>query len=103
MVNNKERRLYQSPANFGWGTLTLSGLAFKIFINAITGVIIVSLLAFLEEIGWRAWMLPKINKNIRCKKRSVDWRCNLGFMARSFYAKWYSLFERSTDLFNIAD
>ncbi len=64
----KKDALYISPSNFGWGTLTASELVFKIFFNAITGVVIVSALAFLEEIGWRGWMLPRLVKQFNVKK-----------------------------------
>jgi membrane protease YdiL (CAAX protease family) len=64
----KKDDLYISPSNFDWGTLTLSELVFKIFNNAITGVVIVSALAFLEEIGWRGWMLPRLVKQFNVKK-----------------------------------
>jgi membrane protease YdiL (CAAX protease family) len=67
-LTTKREGLYQSPGNFGWGTLTVKELAFRIFTNAITGIIIVSLLAFLEEIGWRAWMLPRLIKKFNVKK-----------------------------------
>jgi membrane protease YdiL (CAAX protease family) len=67
-LTTKKEGLYISPGNFGWGTLTSSGLVFKIFINAITGVVIVSALAFLEEIGWRGWMLPRLIKQFNVKK-----------------------------------
>jgi membrane protease YdiL (CAAX protease family) len=67
LTMNKEG-LYYSPDSLGWGTLTLSRLVFRILINAITGVIIVSLLAYLEEIGWRAWMLPRLIKEFNVRK-----------------------------------
>jgi len=59
--------LYHAPDKFGWGIVNVAGLASKIVINAIIGVVVVSVHAFLEEIGWRAWMLPRlINKfNVR--------------------------------------
>ena len=60
--------LYHSPDNLGWGTLTLGGLIARISFNAITGVIVVSLFAFLEEIGWRAWMLPRLIKRFDVKR-----------------------------------
>ncbi|MBX3255382.1 MAG: CPBP family intramembrane metalloprotease [Chitinophagaceae bacterium] len=64
----KEEGLYISPNNFGWGSLTSGELIFKIFINALTGVVIVSVLAFLEEVGWRAWMLPRLIKQFNVRK-----------------------------------
>jgi membrane protease YdiL (CAAX protease family) len=67
----KKEGLYVSPSDFNWGMLTSSELAFKISINAITGVVIVSALAFLEEIGWRGWMLPRLIKQFNVKKGIV--------------------------------
>src|SRR5262245_17176768 len=64
----KQEGLYISPSNFGWGNLTLNELIFKIFINALKGVVIVSVLAFLEEVGWRGWMLPRLIKQFNVKK-----------------------------------
>ena len=49
--------LYHAPA---WGELTPSGLIARIATNAIAGVLVVSLLALLEEIGWRGWLLPRL-------------------------------------------
>lgn len=63
-----EQAMYHSPESLGWGTLTFGEVIFKIVINAVTGVIVVSLLAFLEEIGWRAWMLPRLIKRFDVKK-----------------------------------
>jgi len=51
---------YHTPATLGWGVLTPIGLAVRIAMNAIAGVVIVSILALFEEIGWRAWLLPRL-------------------------------------------
>ena len=67
-LNANKKELYHAPDNLGWGTITLGELVFRILFNAITGVIVVSLLAFLEEIGWRAWMLPRLIKRFEVKK-----------------------------------
>ena len=64
----KEKGLYISPGSFDWGTLTSIELVLKIFVNAIMGVVVVSALAFLEEIGWRGWMLPRLIKQFNVKK-----------------------------------
>jgi CAAX protease family protein len=52
--------LYHTPASRGWGELTIAGLAGHIFLNAVVGVAANSFMAFFEEIGWRAWLLPRL-------------------------------------------
>jgi membrane protease YdiL (CAAX protease family) len=87
----KKGGLYISPGGFGWGTLTSNELVVKIFINAITGVVIVSALAFLEEIGWRGWMLPRLIEQFNVKK---------GILIDSlFWALWHVPFMLSGILY----
>jgi membrane protease YdiL (CAAX protease family) len=52
--------LYHTPDSRGWGTLTIQGLVLHIALNAVAGVAIVSVFVFFEEIGWRAWLLPRL-------------------------------------------
>ncbi|HZX74440.1 MAG TPA: CPBP family intramembrane glutamic endopeptidase [Cyclobacteriaceae bacterium] len=52
--------LYHTSADRGWGILTKAELIGHIIINAIVGLVAVSFLAIFEEIGWRAWLLPRL-------------------------------------------
>jgi membrane protease YdiL (CAAX protease family) len=63
--------MYMTPASRGWGTITLGGLIFRVAMNAIIGVAIVSFLAFFEEAGWRAWMLPRMVRRFGARKAVV--------------------------------
>lgn len=52
--------LYHAPAARGWGVLTLGGFVIRLAANAIAGMIVVSILAFFDEIGWPGWLLPHL-------------------------------------------
>jgi membrane protease YdiL (CAAX protease family) len=52
--------LFHTPEERGWGNLTQGGLVGRILMNAVLGLLLVSFLALFEEIGWRAWLLPRL-------------------------------------------
>jgi membrane protease YdiL (CAAX protease family) len=79
--------LYHVPASRGWGAPTMQGLVAHILMNAIAGLLMVSLLALLEEIGWRAWLLPRLADRI-----GAHW----GVMLTSaIWALWHVPFQLS--------
>ncbi len=51
---------FHTPESRNWGTLTPSELTMRILLNAFGGLVVVCALVFFEEIGWRAWMMPKL-------------------------------------------
>jgi membrane protease YdiL (CAAX protease family) len=63
--------LYYTPESRGWGTVTILGLVRRIAMNAGVGLIIVSVLAFFEEVGWRAWMLPRLVDRIGARRAVI--------------------------------
>lgn len=63
--------LYHTPADLGWGTLTGYGLAGRIAVNAVVGLMVVSFLAFFEEIGWRGWLQPRLASRMGARKAVI--------------------------------
>ena len=63
--------LYHTPLSRGWGVLSGEGLVGRIVLNAVAGLAIVSVLAFFEEIGWRAWLLPRLRDRIGARSAVV--------------------------------
>lgn len=63
--------LYHTPASREWGTLTVAGLVGRITLNAAAGLVVVSFLAFFEEIGWRAWLLPRLADRMGARRAVV--------------------------------
>jgi membrane protease YdiL (CAAX protease family) len=63
--------LYHRPASRGWGALNLQELMGRIVFNAVLGLIVVSFLALFEEIGWRAWLLPRLTGRMGARRAVV--------------------------------
>ena len=63
--------LYDTPLSRGWGTVTLQELIGDIVLNAIVGLIVVSFLALFEEVGWRAWLLPRLRSRMSARRAVV--------------------------------
>jgi membrane protease YdiL (CAAX protease family) len=79
--------LYHTPPSRGWGVLTIQGLIGHIVFNALVGLVVVSFMAFFEEIGWRAWLLPRL-KDRWGARRAV-------LVTAIVWALWHVPFELS--------
>lgn len=79
--------LYHTPDSRGWGTLAFSGLVRRIAVNAGLGLIIVSFFAFFEEIGWRAWMLPRLVRSLDVRRAVI--------ISAAIWAFWHTPFALS--------
>ena len=60
--------LYHTPAARNWGVLTAAGLIIRMTINLVVGLAATSTLAIFEEIGWRAWMLPRLMERMSAQR-----------------------------------
>jgi membrane protease YdiL (CAAX protease family) len=63
--------LYHVPVQRGWGTITFDGLIGRIALNAVVGLTVVSILGFFEEVGWRAWLLPRFVERMSARRAVV--------------------------------
>jgi membrane protease YdiL (CAAX protease family) len=79
--------LYHTPSSRGWGILTMQGLIGHIALNALVGLAIVSFMAIFEEIGWRAWLLPRLKDRLGARRAVV--------VVAIIWALWHVPFELS--------
>lgn len=79
--------LYHTPASRGWGILTIQGLVGHIALNAVVGLAVVSFLALFEEVGWRAWLLPRLVEQMRARRAVV--------ISAILWALWHVPFQLS--------
>ena len=71
--------LYHTPPSRGWGAVTIRGLLGHVVVNAVVGLAANSFLAFFEEIGWRAWLLPRLRDRIGPRRAVVATAIIWGF------------------------
>jgi membrane protease YdiL (CAAX protease family) len=79
--------LYHTPLSRGWGVLTFEGLVGRIVLNAVAGLVIVSILTFFEEVGWRAWLLPRLQDRLGARSAVV--------VTAIIWALWHVPFQLS--------
>ncbi|MFA5910559.1 MAG: CPBP family intramembrane glutamic endopeptidase [Vicinamibacterales bacterium] len=83
--------LFHTPESRGWGTMTATGLMGRVVANAGAGILFVSLLAFFEEVGWRAWLLPRLADRMGARRAIV--------ITAVIWAFWHTPFALSGILY----
>jgi len=79
--------LFHSSTERGWGVMTPTGLAGRLALNAIVGVVVVSVMAIFEEIGWRAWLLPRLQARMGARRAVL--------ITSAVWAAWHIPFQLS--------
>lgn len=79
--------LFHSSPERGWGVLTPGGLAGRVVLNAVVGLVVVSALGFFEEIGWRGWLLPHLRERVGARRAVV--------LTSAMWALWHIPFQLS--------
>ena len=79
--------LFHSSTERGWGVMTPTGLAGRLALNAIVGVVVVSAMAIFEEIGWRAWLLPRLHARMGARRAVL--------ITSAVWAAWHIPFQLS--------
>jgi uncharacterized protein len=78
---------YHTPSSRGWGVLTTAGLVSRLAVNAAVGLVVVSVLALFEEVGWRAWLLPRLSARVGARRAVI--------LAALIWAFWHTPFALS--------
>ena len=94
-LNAGTDRLYHTPVSRGWGSVTFPELVVRILLNAVLGLAVVSFLALFEEIGWRAWLLPRLRERMGARRAVV--------VTAVIWALWHVPFQLSGILHIDAD
>jgi membrane protease YdiL (CAAX protease family) len=68
LVLNDNTIPWESLKSRGWDSLSSFGLIWRIALNAVVGMLAISVFAFFEEIGWRVWMLPRLVEKYNVKR-----------------------------------
>src|SRR5687767_12576935 len=79
--------LLHSSTERNWGVMTPTALAGRIAVNAGVGVVVVSVLALFEEIGWRGWLLPRLQLRMGARVAVV--------ITSAIWAVWHIPFQLS--------
>lgn len=79
--------LLHSSTERGWGVMTPTGLAGRVALNATVGVVVVSVMAIFEEIGWRAWLLPRLQARMGARRAVL--------ITSAIWAAWHIPFQLS--------
>ena len=86
--------IFHTPDERGWGVLTQGGLAGRLVMNAGLGLLLVSILAFFEEIGWRAWLLLRLVKRVGVRNGGSGFCLDLGLLAHTLRIERHSPFRQ---------
>lgn len=79
--------LLHSSIERGWGVMTPMGLAGRVAVNATVGVVVVSILAIFEEVGWRAWLQPRLQARMGARRAVL--------LTSAVWAAWHIPFQLS--------
>jgi len=79
--------LLHSSTERGWGVMTPMGLAGRVALNATVGVVVVSIMAIFEEIGWRAWLQPRLQARMGARRAVLT--------TSAVWAAWHIPFQLS--------